>query len=178
MKYVILLILPVLVLFTGCEPPATPGVGNIIATPKNSELPFPVYREFKDMRPLFEQYNDTTYVINFWATWCKPCVEELPLFEKLAENYADKPLKVVLVSLDLVQDLEGKLVDFIDTHNISSSVVVLLDDRMPKWTPLVDDNWGGQIPITIIYKRDLKNFARKQFSTYYDLEEVVKPLVK
>ena len=40
------------------------------------------------------------YLIDFWATWCKPCIKELPAFEELNARYQDKGLKVVLVSLD------------------------------------------------------------------------------
>src|SRR5690606_6809447 len=48
----------------------------------------------------FQKKNDSIYVINFWATWCKPCIKELPAFEKIASEYADKKVKVLLVSLD------------------------------------------------------------------------------
>jgi thiol-disulfide isomerase/thioredoxin len=175
MKYLILLLFAAFL--SSCEPPDTYGIGKILETPRNSELPFPVYREFKEIEQLFKQRNDTTYVINFWATWCAPCVEELPLFERLAEEYADKPLKIVLLSLDLARDVEGKLVDFIDKNKVSSSVIVLLDQKLLEWKAKVDKRWGGQVPMTIIYKRDLRIIAREQFSTYFDLEEKVTPLL-
>lgn len=179
MKYTyLLLLLFTLALLTGCQPPDTAGVGHIIATPKNSELPFPVYRSFEEIEPLFQQRNDTTYVINFWATWCAPCVEELPLFEKLAKEYAGKPLKIILLSLDLARDLDGRLVTFLAEHQVSSSVVVLLDDKLLQWKARVDKRWGGQIPMTIIYKRDLRIIAREQFATYFDLQEKVDPLLR
>ena len=44
--------------------------------------------------------SDTVYVLNFWATWCAPCVEELPSFEKLNKAYAGKPVKEVLINTD------------------------------------------------------------------------------
>ena len=54
------------------------------------------YEKFDDIAPLFNKNNDTTYVINFWATWCKPCVEELPYFEDLYAAYSDKKVKIIL----------------------------------------------------------------------------------
>ncbi len=57
--------------------------------------------------------NDTTYVVNFWATWCAPCVKELPVFDAIDNKFAGKPVKVLLVSLDFPKDLNGKLPQFI-----------------------------------------------------------------
>src|SRR5471030_2436347 len=66
-----------------------------------------------DLMKRIANKSDTTYVINFWATWCAPCVKELPAFEKLNENYKDKKVKVLLVSMDFKQDYEKKLIPFV-----------------------------------------------------------------
>ena len=50
--------------------------------------------------------SDTVYVVNFWATWCKPCVEELPDFEKANQDFATQKVKVLLVTMDFKEDLE------------------------------------------------------------------------
>ena len=65
-----------------------------------------VYEDFEDFAPLLELNNDTVYVINFWATWCGPCVEEMPYFEQLHARMAEKPVKVLLVSMDFKKDLD------------------------------------------------------------------------
>ncbi|MDH3381944.1 MAG: redoxin domain-containing protein, partial [Flavobacteriaceae bacterium] len=56
--------------------------------------------DFENFKPFTQQQDDLIYVINFWATWCKPCVEELPAFIKLHEKYQNKNVKVLLVSFD------------------------------------------------------------------------------
>ncbi|MFT5167540.1 MAG: thiol-disulfide isomerase/thioredoxin, partial [Saprospiraceae bacterium] len=68
-----------------------------------------IYDNFEALVPLFEKQNDTTYVINFWATWCKPCVAELPYFEELHNRYKGKKVKVLLISLDFPNQIEKKL---------------------------------------------------------------------
>src|ERR1043165_4592291 len=55
------------------------------------------------------EQNDTTYVLNFWATWCKPCVEELPGFDSLLVLESKNPVKIILVSLDFKEDLEKRV---------------------------------------------------------------------
>jgi len=69
--------------------------------------------------------DDKTYVINFWATWCAPCVKELPYFEQLNAEYHDKNVEVVLVSLDFPKLFESKLKPFIVKNDLQSQVIAL-----------------------------------------------------
>ena len=122
----------------------------------------------------FEKYlnvkDDNIYVINFWATWCKPCVKELPYFEELYENYKDKNVEVILVSLDFPKKIDKTLIPFIKKNNLKSKVILLDDPKQNDWIPLVDENWSGAIPATVIYNKNSKGFYEQSFS-YAQLEE-------
>lgn len=137
----------------------------------------PVYNNFDDLAPIFQQQSDTTYVINFWATWCKPCMEELPYFESLIKKYSNEKVKVILVSLDLENQLTTKLLPFVQEQNLQSSVVVLLDPDDNDWMNKVDPQWSGGIPITIIYKQQQRAFYEAAFETFEELEETFKPFL-
>jgi thiol-disulfide isomerase/thioredoxin len=122
--------------------------------------------------------TDDVLVINFWATWCVPCIEELPHFEKITAEYADKKVRVVLVSLDSKKHFDTKLIPFLKKNKIKSEVVLMSDKRGPNdWIPLVYEEWSGTIPATIIIKGDLGQFYETSFETYEDLENLIKPLV-
>ena len=69
--------------------------------------------------------SDTVYVVNFWATWCKPCVEELPVFEKLNKRYGGKKVQVILVSNDFKMNIETKLKPFVLQKKLESKVCPL-----------------------------------------------------
>ncbi|WP_240336887.1 TlpA family protein disulfide reductase [Rufibacter psychrotolerans] len=101
--------------------------------------------------------SDTTYVINFWATWCKPCIEELPHFEAVQQQYQGKPVQVVLVSMDFAKDLERKVVPFVQRNKLKSTVFLLDEPDQNAWIDLVDPSWSGAIPATLFV-----NNARKQ----------------
>ena len=88
----------------------------------DSKIEIPIYGSFDDLEPLFNKQTDTTYVINFWATWCKPCIEELPYFEKLHKDFGSEKLKVILVSLDFPKDFKTKLIPFVEEHQLRSDV--------------------------------------------------------
>ncbi|GAB2544601.1 TlpA family protein disulfide reductase [Rufibacter soli] len=103
--------------------------------------------------------SDTTYVLNFWATWCQPCVEELPHFEALQQQYKNKPLKVVLVSMDFAKDLEKKVIPFVNRRQLKSTVFVLDEPDQNAWIDLVDPSWSGAIPATLI----LNNARHQRF---------------
>jgi len=149
---------------------------KIAETVYPSDMP-PVYEQFDDLAHIFKQQSDTTYIINFWATWCKPCVEELPYFETLTKKYKNSPVKVILVSLDFKKQLVKKLLPFIKKHQLQSEVLVLTDPDANTWVDKVDPAWSGAIPVTLIYKQEQRAFYEEAFEDLAALEKVVEPFL-
>jgi thiol-disulfide isomerase/thioredoxin len=88
-------------------------------------------------------------VINFWATWCAPCVKEMPLLEKL--NHDDKNSKVILVSMDYDLDPDpAKVKRFIERKKILSEVVILAEENPNDWIEKIDKSWTGALPSTLV----------------------------
>ena len=106
---------------------------------------------------------DKTYVINFWATWCSPCVKELPYFEEVNKQTDDKNIEVILVSLDFPSQIESKLKPYIRKNKIKSKVILLDDSKMNTWVPKVSQQWDGGIPATLIVNSSSYNFYPKPF---------------
>ena len=138
---------------------------------KNSPIILEVH-DFDGVAPYLELDGSKTYVVNFWATWCAPCVKELPYFEELQENYPDA-VEVILVSLDFPHQYETKLKPFIQKHGLKSKVVVLDDPDMNTWIPKVNPQWDGAIPVTLIYNKSKRVFYSRTF-TYQELETELK----
>lgn len=121
--------------------------------------------------------TDTVYVLNFWATWCAPCVEELPAFEKLHKEYGPKKVKVVLISTDFKRNVESKLKPFVKRKNLQSLVVFMDEPNPNNWVNMVSPEWSGALPATlIVYKRkNIALFFEKQLN-YETLEEMMNGL--
>lgn len=137
-----------------------------------SDIELEIY-DFEGFEKFLNKKDNTVYVINFWATWCAPCVKELPYFEKLNTEYANKNVKVILVSLDFPHLYDSKLKPFIKKKKLQSRVIALDDVDMNTWIPKVDKTWSGSLPATLIYKNDKRKFFEQSF-TYEELEEEVK----
>ncbi|MBT8261642.1 MAG: TlpA family protein disulfide reductase [Bacteroidia bacterium] len=127
-------------------------------------------------RALLQKNNDTTYVVNFWATWCKPCVKEMPYFEKVGAEYAKDKVKVVFVSLDFPDRLEPLVVPFIEKNKIRSEVVLLDDADANSWIPKVSDEWQGAIPATLMFNNKKRAFFERSF-TFEELEKEVQSIL-
>lgn len=130
-----------------------------------------VYDNYTALEKAVLSDANTTYVVNFWATWCAPCVKELPHFEQL--NSENKKVKVVLVSLDFKNQYEAKLLPFLKKKDIKSEVVLLTDKDYNTWLPAVDEDWSGSIPATLIIKNGKKVFVEKMFTSYEELNQYV-----
>ena len=118
--------------------------------------------------------TDKTYVINFWATWCSPCVKELPYFESVNRDYSAKNVKVILVSLDFPSQIESKLKPYLKKNKIKSNVILLDDSKMNKWVPRVSEKWDGGIPATLIVNSSNYNFYPNPFEKEELLSEIQK----
>ena len=127
---------------------------------------------FEEFEPLLHKQNDTVYVFNFWATWCKPCIKELPDFEKLNAAYSRKNVKVYLVSLDFPNKHEELLLPFLRENNIKTQVIHLTDVNANSWIDKVSPLWSGSIPATLIYKGNSAEFHETTL-TFEELKNII-----
>lgn len=117
-----------------------------------------------DLDKRISKGKDTTYVINFWATWCSPCVAELPNFEKLSQENINKPVKVLLVSLDFKSRLQKAVIPFVQKNNIKTEVFLLNEPDKQVYTQRIDKKWSGAIPATLFVNKKVRHFYEKEFT--------------
>lgn len=181
MKYSPVLFFLLCFILSSCEPreavksPSLSGVMKVDNKPKPN---LPIYDSFDDMEYIFNYENDTTYIINFWATWCKPCVKELPYFDKLYDEYKDDKVRIILVSLDFPKQIESKLIPYIEKNRVKPEVMVLTDGNANAWVDKVDKKWDGAIPVTLVYNKEDRDFIYGDVFNYRELRSRVDPLVK
>ena len=144
---------------------------EVIAQEDNTtaDVKFPIY-DFEDFEPMLHKKDDKTYIINFWATWCKPCIEEMPYFERVYAEQKDNNVEVIFVSLDMPNMWKSRLEPYVENKEIQSQVVILDDPKQNEWIPKVSEEWGGGIPATLIYNKDKRIFYERGF-TYEELNE-------
>jgi thiol-disulfide isomerase/thioredoxin len=130
--------------------------------------------KFEDLRKEINHVKDTTLVVHFWATWCKPCVEELPNYEKLSQEYAKKRVRFLMVSMDFTKDLKDKVEPFIAKNNINSEVVLLDEPDYNAWIDEIDKEWSGTIPATLMVNLTMRKriFFEGQANMEKFLEEL------
>ena len=105
--------------------------------------------QFDAIESLMSDQSGNLQVINFWATWCKPCVKELPYFESAYEKHANNGVNFTLVSLDFVEDLDNKVIPFVERKELKSKVLLLDNTKYDTWISKVSEDWDGAIPITV-----------------------------
>jgi thiol-disulfide isomerase/thioredoxin len=110
--------------------------------------------------------NKGPMIINFWATWCKPCVEEIPYFqEEVQKNTADS-LQLILVSLDLEDYYPQKIMEFATKRKFTAPIYWLDEFNADYFCPKVDSAWSGAIPSSLFInpKTGYRKFREEQLS--------------
>ncbi|MBL7835462.1 MAG: redoxin domain-containing protein [Cyclobacteriaceae bacterium] len=126
-----------------------------------------------ELQELISSKGDKIKVINFWATWCAPCVKEMPLFEKLGQDRQD--VQVTLVSMDLDLDPDpAKVYKFVTRKKLQSQVVILDEKNPNSYIELIDKSWSGALPATIVVnsRTGQRKFVEKELHEG-DLEKLI-----
>ena len=129
--------------------------------------------KLKDLQLAINTSSEHIQVFNFWATWCAPCVKEIPLFEKL--NQENKTVEITLVSMDFDLDPNPDKVNrFVARKNIQSKVVILAESDPNSWIDKIDKNWSGALPTTLIVntKSGKRKLVQKELHEG-DLEKLI-----
>lgn len=141
------------------------GIGMI-----RPDFTVPLYNNTEGQKFTIGDVKDKVVVVNFWATWCTPCVEELPHFEALYKNYSDNVAVIAIHSNDVTDDVQA----FLDREQLDFPIG---QDE----TGDVLASYGGSImlPVTVVIDREGRIVYNSTGSvTYEKLEELVKPLLK
>lgn len=127
---------------------------------------------------LIHNQSDTVHIVNFWATWCAPCVKELPDFVRLQENYRNERVSVRLISMDFRSALEPSLKPFLQRRNINLPVWLLDNTDYDSWINRIETSWQGDIPFTLIFNNYRGKKAIISGATNYQrLEQLVEEML-
>jgi len=122
---------------------------------------------WEEMEKILSDSTDSTTVMIFWASWCKPCIRELPVFEKIRKAKSGKAIRFIYVSLDFATEKTERLDPFV-RNNLQGAKVLLLDEpNYNKWLSKVAKGWGGSIPMTLVFN----NYTKKRLFAESEITE-------
>ncbi len=143
-----------------------------------STFPAPTVQvvKFDVLEHLMTRDSEKIEVINFWATWCKPCIKELPYFQNIHKKMTDE-VSVTLISLDFADVLHEKVVPFVMKHGLTPEVLLLDEIDYNSWIDKVDPSWSGAIPATLIinHQTGQRKFIERELEVG-EIESMIKEL--
>lgn len=116
--------------------------------------------KFDELNKVINKNSKQTKAVHFWATWCKPCIEELPVLVGYSKKMSN--FELILVSLDFKKDIE-KLKSFARKNNIKQQILLLDEPDYDSWIDKISPKWSGAIPGTLIVNAKKRNFYQVSF---------------
>jgi thiol-disulfide isomerase/thioredoxin len=131
---------------------------------------------FSQLESRLKSNSDSVLVVNFWASWCIPCRKELPEFIRIDHDFQKEPVKIILVSLDFINQMD-QLKKFITQNSVTPEVIVLNAPDANNWINKIDESWSGSLPATIIIKKNHKKFMEGELN-YQTLQTEINSMLK
>lgn len=127
--------------------------------------------KYSDLQKKILYADSPLTIFNFWATWCGPCVKELPYFQEVDKN--NEEIKVYLVSIDFPNQFD-RLKNFVSQKEISSTVLFLDEKDPDTYMPMVSQEWSGAIPATLFVTDLGKKFFHEKAFSKEELDQAIK----
>lgn len=133
--------------------------------------------KISDLEAYIKNSNKPT-VVNFWATFCKPCIAEIPHFQKRVRQYEKDSVQLLLVSLDMKEMYPARIKTFADRFNFTAPIVFLDETNADIFCPRIDGKWSGAIPATLFINNQTgyRKFLEQELSEQ-EFEAELKSLV-
>ena len=135
--------------------------------------------KIEDVVNHYSKSTDSVYVVNFWATFCKPCVAEIPYLQSISSKYRNQKVNLLLVSLDLPAFYPDKIRTFAKNNNFTAQIAWLNESDADHFCPMIDKKWTGSIPATVFvnaatgYKKFIESsMTEEQFEM--ELKEAIR----
>lgn len=129
-----------------------------------------------EFRANLEARQGRVVLVNFWATWCRPCLEEIPALMELEAELGDQGFDLVAVSLD---DPADQLAPFMEKWFPEFSSYLSLESDMDSIVSVVDIYWNEVLPTSYLIARDGSLAERMQGgSTAEEFAAAIRPLLE
>lgn len=117
-------------------------------------------------------------LVNFWATWCEPCVEEFPYIVELGREYESQDLQTYFVSVDFPDEVQAAR-DFLKSHNVNGLSYLAEQDDPNVFISRIHPGWTGAVPFTIVFAKstgDVVDYWEGQRDKKYFERAMIKAL--
>lgn len=127
----------------------------------------------EDLKAAIQKAEGPT-IFNFWATFCKPCIEEIPYFQELVKKYEAAGVRLVLVNLDAPEEYPARIQTFARRFKMTAPIAYLNESNADLFCPAVDEQWSGAIPASLFVnnRTGYRKFYEDQLSRE-ELEEEI-----
>ena len=105
--------------------------------------------KIEEVADFYKTKKEGVYVVSFWATFCKPCIGEIPYLQSISRKYNSQHVNLLLVSLDLPSYYPRKIKKFVKENNFTAPVAWLNETDADHFCPVIDKSWSGAMPATL-----------------------------